>query len=113
MANICSPFGRTVSSNRPEEHTSELQSHSDLHSFPTRRSSDLFQLPLHPKFTSLLTNVGRICHGEHMFAFRPDGQLKSRRSRTPPTAAASSPPPAAPLRSAAPLWRPRAGSSRA
>src|SRR5882672_9416815 len=24
-----------------EEHTSELQSHSDLHSFPTRRSSDL------------------------------------------------------------------------
>src|SRR5882672_586740 len=28
--------------NRSEEHTSELQSHSDLHSFPTRRSSDLF-----------------------------------------------------------------------
>src|SRR5476649_1770480 len=27
---------------RSEEHTSELQSHSDLHSFPTRRSSDLF-----------------------------------------------------------------------
>src|SRR5882672_10779594 len=27
--------------NRSEEHTSELQSHSDLHSFPTRRSSDL------------------------------------------------------------------------
>src|SRR5919205_1250449 len=26
---------------RSEEHTSELQSHSDLHSFPTRRSSDL------------------------------------------------------------------------
>src|SRR5579875_1203640 len=26
---------------RPEEHTSELQSHRDLHSFPTRRSSDL------------------------------------------------------------------------
>src|SRR5215211_3370693 len=25
---------------RSEEHTSELQSHSDLHSFPTRRSSD-------------------------------------------------------------------------
>src|SRR5215204_2427371 len=29
------------SGNRSEEHTSELQSHSDLHSFPTRRSSDL------------------------------------------------------------------------
>src|SRR5476649_378045 len=27
---------------RSEEHTSELQSHSDLHSFPTRRSSDLW-----------------------------------------------------------------------
>src|SRR5260221_537179 len=27
---------------RSEEHTSELQSHRDLHSFPTRRSSDLF-----------------------------------------------------------------------
>src|SRR5215211_6048434 len=26
---------------RSEEHTSELQSHSDLHSVPTRRSSDL------------------------------------------------------------------------
>src|SRR5476649_998060 len=31
-------FGAMV---RSEEHTSELQSHSDLHSFPTRRSSDL------------------------------------------------------------------------
>src|SRR5476649_1964634 len=29
--------------NRSEEHTSELQSHSDLHSFPTRRSSDLWR----------------------------------------------------------------------
>src|SRR5476649_579023 len=28
-------------SDRSEEHTSELQSHRDLHSFPTRRSSDL------------------------------------------------------------------------
>src|SRR5579875_3708309 len=44
---------------RSEEHTSELQSHSDLHSFPTRRSSDLTVLlvaarianrPLHPVF---------------------------------------------------------------
>src|SRR5476649_656953 len=30
---------------RSEEHTSELQSHSDLHSFPTRRSSDLARTP--------------------------------------------------------------------
>src|ERR671916_535281 len=32
--------GRTRKT-RSEEHTSELQSHRDLHSFPTRRSSDL------------------------------------------------------------------------
>src|SRR5882672_24982 len=31
----------TLCATRSEEHTSELQSHSDLHSFPTRRSSDL------------------------------------------------------------------------
>src|SRR5882672_3180208 len=30
---------------RSEEHTSELQSHRDLHSFPTRRSSDLTYSP--------------------------------------------------------------------
>src|ERR1035437_8574084 len=29
---------------RSEEHTSEIQSHRDLHSFPTRRSSDLQRL---------------------------------------------------------------------
>src|SRR5476649_1144147 len=32
---------RQLSNGRSEEHTSELQSHRDLHSFPTRRSSDL------------------------------------------------------------------------
>src|SRR5476649_831447 len=32
---------RLLRTRRSEEHTSELQSHSDLHSFPTRRSSDL------------------------------------------------------------------------
>src|SRR5882672_1900688 len=32
---------RVITNDRSEEHTSELQSHSDLHSFPTRRSSDL------------------------------------------------------------------------
>src|SRR4030095_14040139 len=33
--------GYTEADGRSEEHTSELQSHRDLHSFPTRRSSDL------------------------------------------------------------------------
>src|SRR5476649_890759 len=32
---------RARDARRSEEHTSELQSHRDLHSFPTRRSSDL------------------------------------------------------------------------
>src|SRR5476649_1356289 len=36
-----SPNTRSSSTPRSEEHTSELQSHRDLHSFPTRRSSDL------------------------------------------------------------------------
>src|SRR6476646_7702678 len=35
------PFLYPWVTDRSEEHTSELQSHSDLHSFPTRRSSDL------------------------------------------------------------------------
>src|SRR5476649_391705 len=34
-------YGRWREVVRSEEHTSELQSHRDLHSFPTRRSSDL------------------------------------------------------------------------
>src|SRR5882672_1231087 len=33
---------RRLAPSRSEEHTSELQSHRDLHSFPTRRSSDLW-----------------------------------------------------------------------
>src|SRR5215211_4806185 len=41
-ARVGAPSGcRCLSTSRSEEHTSELQSHSDLHSFPTRRSSDL------------------------------------------------------------------------
>src|SRR5476649_1063986 len=40
--NLEEPFVRGIEfPKRSEEHTSELQSHSDLHSFPTRRSSDL------------------------------------------------------------------------
>src|SRR5260221_512285 len=38
---FASSSGRAASFRRSEEHTSELQSHRDLHSFPTRRSSDL------------------------------------------------------------------------
>src|SRR5947207_938429 len=34
---------------RSEEHTSELQSHSDPHSFPTRRSSDLSAMAARPR----------------------------------------------------------------
>src|SRR5215211_3609729 len=39
--NSLASASRLRSPSRSEEHTSELQSHSDLHSFPTRRSSDL------------------------------------------------------------------------
>src|SRR5476649_391154 len=38
---ICCPDVIRSRQIRSEEHTSELQSHRDLHSFPTRRSSDL------------------------------------------------------------------------
>src|SRR4030095_10435857 len=39
------PFRSSIFPMRSEEHTSELTSHRDLHSFPTRRSSDLVYLP--------------------------------------------------------------------
>src|SRR5918998_936535 len=38
---LSAPSRYCDSRSRSEEHTSELQSHRDLHSFPTRRSSDL------------------------------------------------------------------------
>src|SRR5476649_2006705 len=41
---------------RSEEHTSELQSHRDLHSFPTRRSSDLDEL-LHATVAELVRAI--------------------------------------------------------
>src|SRR5476649_1974780 len=49
---------------RSEEHTSELQSHSDLHSFPTRRSSDLSPPDHHatrpaPRRTAPRRSLGR------------------------------------------------------
>src|ERR671927_174616 len=40
---------------RSEEHTSELQSHRDLHSFPTRRSSDLVTCSV-PSGTCIIKN---------------------------------------------------------
>src|SRR5688572_28589588 len=40
---VCSAISRKLRS-RSEEHTSELQSQSNLHSFPTRRSSDLLSM---------------------------------------------------------------------
>src|SRR5476649_1491595 len=42
---------------RSEEHTSELQSHRDLHSFPTRRSSDL-----HPRGYPLAGAIAAYAH---------------------------------------------------
>src|SRR5476649_441045 len=41
IATAVAPSGGPHGLTRSEEHTSELQSHRDLHSFPTRRSSDL------------------------------------------------------------------------
>src|SRR5476649_904682 len=46
LKNISLSFfpGAKIGVLRSEEHTSELQSHRDLHSFPTRRSSDLIRI---------------------------------------------------------------------
>src|ERR1044072_8859961 len=41
VGNEAHVLGQGPLGHRSEEHTSELQSHRDLHSFPTRRSSDL------------------------------------------------------------------------
>src|SRR5438034_995709 len=53
---------------RSEEHTSELQSHSDLHSFPTRRSSDLDEgdrFAARPVSSSVAPGVYELCLGRH------------------------------------------------
>src|SRR5476649_2548355 len=60
-----------VGRSRSEEHTSELQSHRDLHSFPTRRSSDLSR---HRK-------VGRVLRRR-----RTRWEVDSRRDRGRPQA---------------------------
>src|SRR4030095_14922805 len=49
---------------RSEEHTSELQSHRDLHSFPTRRSSDLWRVPFRLHSCS---DQDRHLHGSETF----------------------------------------------
>src|SRR5476649_2217738 len=60
-------IARGIGLDRSEEHTSELQSHSDLHSFPTRRSSDLQCLPRHQ---------------DHLHQRDRRSRRKSRRRRT-------------------------------
>src|SRR5476649_749885 len=53
---------------RSEEHTSELQSHRDLHSFPTRRSSDLETITEISEQTNLLAlnaSIEAARAGEH------------------------------------------------
>src|SRR5215204_338554 len=47
---------------RSEEHTSELQSHSDLHSFPTRRSSDRLVVRQHDGNARLAPDLERLTH---------------------------------------------------
>src|SRR5215211_6980296 len=64
LANPARNFSRSNGSfppSRSEEHTSELQSHRDLHSFPTRRSSDLVDDQLHLLVRDLLlgTRLGQ------------------------------------------------------
>src|ERR1044072_2718360 len=50
---------------RSEEHTSELQSHRDLHSFPTRRSSDLVVSSLLLQIDALPSHVVVITATNH------------------------------------------------
>src|SRR5438034_733393 len=54
---------------RSEEHTSELQSHSDLPSFPTRRSSDLLEHVVEAEAPMIagreVERLERLHRGEH------------------------------------------------
>src|SRR5215204_6131905 len=60
-------FSRLNGSMRSEEHTSELQSHRDLHSFPTRRSSDLLDLLREHGEVGIgdRSPLARLLHAEH------------------------------------------------
>src|SRR5476649_1331668 len=51
-------WGTFANVDRSEEHTSELQSHRDLHSFPTRRSSDLLEC----SYTGVFQTKSRFAH---------------------------------------------------
>src|SRR5947209_3908939 len=50
---------RDTGRSRSEEHTSELQSRQYLHSFPTRRSSDLPDSSVRPRFSGARMNSQR------------------------------------------------------
>src|SRR5476649_101288 len=67
-----SPVGSGTLNVRSEEHTSELQSHRDLHSFPTRRSSDLARRVHQPDRTQRLWKI---------HAASPHRRSQSRRLR--------------------------------
>src|SRR5579875_3780006 len=59
-ASLSMPTWIFAFASRSEEHTSELQSHSDLHSFPTRRSSDLVAAAQHQHAPADLRDVAEI-----------------------------------------------------
>src|SRR5882672_739661 len=70
---------------RSEEHTSELQSHSDLHSFPTRRSSDLaISLMESSTFTfqAAASRIAPCCCSSAVTAMPINPSTRSRRSRS-------------------------------
>src|SRR3712207_4832551 len=67
---------------RSEEHTSELQSRRDLHSFPTRRSSDLGRRPSTP--TSTCAATASPCAASRPSSRSPSGwSTSSSRSSAP------------------------------
>src|SRR6202049_2755822 len=70
-ANIFHFIADMMDAARSEEHTSELQSHRDLHSFPTRRSSDLdFRLAVAQHAGAL--RLQSVAGGANIFHFIAD-----------------------------------------
>src|SRR4030095_11321045 len=76
-----------IPSTRSEEHTSELQSHRDLHSSPPRRSSDLMAM-------SAIANRGRLMqpllvsrletpNGETFAQYHPRDRKSTRLNSSP------------------------------
>src|SRR5215211_1240635 len=70
----CHPAGSMAATGRSEEHTSELQSHRDLHSFPTRRSSDLPGGHLRQRLTGAEEGAGDV----HLEDALPPGGIHGR-----------------------------------